>query len=49
VQPTPLAASEIVAFLKADFGSTVISIYGAARLTRNTLGCPSKPMLPYSF
>jgi hypothetical protein len=32
VQPTPLAASEIVPFLKLGFGSTVISIYycGAA-------------------
>jgi len=38
VQPTPLAASEIVAFLKADFGWTVVAIYEAARLTRNTLG-----------
>jgi hypothetical protein len=24
VQPTPLAASKIVRFLKADFGSTVV-------------------------
>jgi hypothetical protein len=37
VQPTPLAASEIVAILKAGFGPKVISIDKAARLTRNTL------------
>jgi len=42
VQPTPLAASEIVRFLKADFNSTVISIYEAARLTRQTLGGSSR-------
>ena len=38
VQPTPLAASEIGAFLKAGFVSIAIPIYEAARLTRNTLG-----------
>jgi hypothetical protein len=37
VQPTPLAASEIVRFLKADFVCCLISIYEAARLTRKTL------------
>jgi len=38
VQPTPLAASEIVRILTADFGSMLISIYEAARLTRKTFG-----------
>jgi hypothetical protein len=38
VQPTPLAASEIVAFSKARFGSKVISSIEAARLTRKAFG-----------
>ncbi len=38
VQPTPLAASEIVAILKDGFVSKLVSIYEAARLTRKTLG-----------
>jgi len=42
VQPTPLAASEIVAILKDGFVSKLVSIYEAARLTRKTLGGPSK-------
>jgi len=38
LQLTPLAASEIAAILKADFGSTVIPIYSAAQLKRCPLG-----------
>jgi hypothetical protein len=38
VQPTPLAASEIVRILEAGFVSCLVSIYEATRLTRKPLG-----------
>jgi hypothetical protein len=44
VQPTPLAASKIVRFLKAGFGPKVVSISEAARLTRNPFGGHSYPL-----
>lgn len=47
VQPTPLAASKIVRFLKAGFGPKRVSIYEAARLTRNTFGRDASYRAPY--
>jgi hypothetical protein len=38
VEPTPLAASEIVRILKVDFVWSAIMIYRAAQLTRNSFG-----------
>ncbi len=38
VQPTPLAASEIVAILKADFGSKVVSIYRCGAADAQSVG-----------
>jgi hypothetical protein len=38
MQPTPLAASEIMAILKGGFVPITFPIYTAARLMGNTLG-----------
>jgi hypothetical protein len=41
MQPTPLAASKIVAFLKAGIGPNAFPIYTAAQLMGNPLAaCP---------